>query len=84
MRPSREHSIDRIDNERGYESGNIRWATSKEQITNRRKIGTLSMFSDDELREELCRREGARKSLGSDLSAAAIPRKAATPTMNLR
>ena len=28
--------MDRIDSERGYEPGNIRWATSREQVLNRR------------------------------------------------
>lgn len=35
-RPSRDHSIDRIDNNRGYEPGNVRWATAKEQRANQR------------------------------------------------
>lgn len=33
--PSPEHSIDRIDVNRGYEPGNIRWATQKEQCRNK-------------------------------------------------
>ena len=35
-KPTPEHSLDRIDNNRGYEPGNIRWATKKEQCRNRR------------------------------------------------
>lgn len=35
-RPSNKHSIERIDNSKGYEPGNIKWATQTEQCNNRR------------------------------------------------
>jgi len=36
MRPSPGHSIDRVDNNRHYEAGNLRWATRSEQAQNKR------------------------------------------------
>lgn len=35
-RPSKKHSLDRIENENGYEPGNVRWATIIEQNNNKR------------------------------------------------
>ncbi len=35
-RPTPAHQVDRIDNSKGYEPGNVRWATRKEQMNNTR------------------------------------------------
>jgi hypothetical protein len=41
-KPSRAHSVHRIDNDGHYEAGNVKWATAKEQCTNKRRWGTVS------------------------------------------
>jgi len=52
--PKRE--IDRIDNSKGYEPGNLRFATRSENVQNRRKVRILQSELDD-LRHRLQRAE---------------------------
>lgn len=55
MRPSSEHSLDRIDVNKGYEPGNVRWATRIEQANNTRRK-RIENFSEADLLAELKRR----------------------------
>lgn len=50
-KPSSTHTIDRIDNERGYEPGNVRWATKKEQIENRKPYAPYSKLNESQVIE---------------------------------
>jgi hypothetical protein len=49
--PTPEHcTIGRADNDKGYEPGNIRWATHSEQMTNRRKYKNEKLRTDAKIR----------------------------------
>lgn len=59
-RPSPKHEIDRIDNDRGYEPGNVRWATRKENDRNRRSNRMLTCWGATRTLVEWCERLGLR------------------------
>lgn len=44
FKPSKEHSLDRINNGGGYVPGNVRWATKREQSINKRPKGKTSKW----------------------------------------
>lgn len=50
------HSLDRIDNEKGYQPKNIRWADQRTQIHNRRPRKRLDAWSTSQILAELRRR----------------------------
>jgi len=55
-RPTRQHSIERIDNDKGYEPGNCKWATADEQAKN--KTSTIRVDVDG---ESLCLKDACSR-----------------------
>lgn len=56
--PSAKHSVDRIDNAKGYEPGNVRWATSKDQSRNKRKNIYVNFNGERMLLVDACEMTG--------------------------
>jgi hypothetical protein len=57
-KPSPEHQIDRIDGARGYEPGNVRWATRHEQSRNRRSNINVTIGGETMCVFDWCKRTG--------------------------
>lgn len=62
-KPSPKHSIDRIDNSRGYEPGNVRWATWSQQHRNKRTSRTISALGKTQTLAAWAEETGLRKGI---------------------
>jgi len=59
-KPSRQHSLDRIDNSHGYEPGNVRWATPSQQQRNKRNNRILTVGGSSRTIAEWSERSGIK------------------------
>lgn len=59
-RPSKSHSLDRINNEGNYEPGNVRWATTREQGRNKRGTVLVTINGETASFMEWCDRIGLK------------------------
>lgn len=57
-RPSPKHEIDRIDNDKGYEPGNVRWTTHAVNVRNRRNTRRVHYKGEMILLEDYAKAEG--------------------------
>jgi hypothetical protein len=60
-RPSESHSIDRIDNDKGYSRDNCRWATLAEQCRNRTDNVRLTINGETHILSDWCRKFGVNQ-----------------------
>lgn len=58
VRPSADYSIDRIDNNKGYEPGNVKWSTRLEQTNNTGRTNKVSFEGETFTLMEVSRSTG--------------------------
>jgi hypothetical protein len=62
-RPSGRYTLDRIDNDRGYEPGNVRWATYTTQANNKRSNHLVVLDGETMTLAEAIRRKGQKSNV---------------------
>jgi hypothetical protein len=84
-RPSDEHTLERIDNNKGYSPENCRWATHFEQNRNQRTNLRITAFGQSMIAADWCLLYGAhRSSLGRLLRKGKTPEEAIIALKNRR
>lgn len=79
--PTEKHSIDRIDNARGYEPGNVRWATASEQQRNKNSNHRITVNGETMCLAEAAERYGIPyKRLHHRIIAGWLPEIAISPS----
>lgn len=63
--PGKGKTLDRIDNDKGYEPGNVRWATSAEQARNRRSNRWITIGEETLCLTDWCARIGIKSCTAS-------------------
>ena len=72
-RPTLAHSIDRIKNDKGYEPGNVRWATKEEQANNKTNNVTIEFNGKSQTLSQWAREFGVSVDLLSRKTKAGVP-----------
>lgn len=72
-------TIDRIDNSKGYEPGNVKWSTLREQSKNRRNVRLITAFGETLCVAEWQRKTGiSRSAIRSRIDSGMQPERALT------